>query len=1027
MTVGSRSLRASWVVPLAMLALREAACAATFPAQELRLDFGAADSPVADGWTGLTPADRYDPSRGHGWERPPEEAFSRDVHWPGELPGNDAYMRELPLDPLTRDGVGSTAAIVLRIDAPAGEYEVRAWIGDYVLPAKRQVILVNGQTLADDVSAGEGGIWGQILRTAVRPQRGIFSAHEGVLRVTFDTKEKPDSRSRIRAVAIQVRRHVAGPVRLEGTRLVWAGPENEDAAAICGLINAGRFDAAHRRIAALPESGESRYHKACLWEALAGAVAQTDVAVSGKLADRALVLLRGPMSAVDPMAVANRRETLTDFRNACDYHGMMSYKRAALETRKNRWRRFREAANWATMVLPHEPLYWQSQLLAARLYLNMGIEGNREMAEAGKPFIARVLENFPDNRVALLYAGKSLGTPQKSDEWRDRLGGTPGPTPASVAPVKNYAVNDPRAPEWAREQRALLASVTDIVDFWLSKRQLDNGEIGGGFNDDVEVLRRWGALALAIDLPAVNAGIAKMADGLWESSADLREHGYPADLGDVEHNAEDVSDTQPLAMALNYGEPRFVARCLLTSSHIVPTWTGLTTRGRRHFKSYFFSWDQVDASPDRAFDVQLSARAVKPALWAAWYTREPVLVGVLKEWSQAWVATAMSEEGGKPRGLFPAGVRFPQNTISEPWYFVPAYKNLSMTGMYDALLWEHLLGMWSLTGDASYLKPMHTSVSVVEQAGAGPEGSLPWAGKQLAAPLYGRIATWRLMTGDPRHDDFLGRSGPAHVRTLLGRPDEAGVLAAMREATSSNAQNFELLTHEVLFTDRLFMRGHEELAAMFGGGVGISQFPAHAVRWENAGGDLSVWVREATLQRFRARVYNFDAAEKPVAMQHWRLRPGKYRLDVRSGALDAAGFSSDVELRHRGDSIPVVLPPGVECTVELTPLEAFAWDPSQLPDLATETKPSSATGEALKWTIYNLGCVPAQDVTVQLRINGKAVETQTIAEIPAVRDYRLGTTNVTFRYSGPVEAAAVSVDPDDRISEITERNNRSDR
>jgi hypothetical protein len=284
------------------------------------------------------------------------------------------------------------------------------------------------------------------------------------------------------------------------------------------------------------------------------------------------------------------------------------------------------------------------------------------------------------------------------------------------------------------------------------------------------------------------------------------------------------------------------------------------------------------------------------------------------------------------------------------------------------------------------------------------------------------------MTGDRRHDAFLKSSGPAYLRTLLGSADEAGVLAALRAATFSNAQNFELLTSELLFTDRLFMRGHEELSAMFGGGVGISQFPAHAVRWENVGSDLAVWVQEATLTRFRARAYNFARTEKLFAMQHWRLQPGRYRLEVRpnqTGALPL--WSREVKLRHRGDSIPLALPSGRELVVAMTQLETFPWNPATLPDLAAATAPSSATGKPVRWEIHNLGCVPAKDVSVQLRVNDEPVETQIIAEVPPVRDYKIGTVTVSFKHDGPATGMSLVVDPQDQISEITEQNNRSDR
>ena len=113
------------LILLALCGLALPYAAQSAPAQdEYRFDFGPADSPVAAGWRQLTPSEVYDARRGYGWVQLPEEGFSRDVHWPSELPANDAAMRELPLDPLTRDGVASANAITLRVDVPNGDYEV---------------------------------------------------------------------------------------------------------------------------------------------------------------------------------------------------------------------------------------------------------------------------------------------------------------------------------------------------------------------------------------------------------------------------------------------------------------------------------------------------------------------------------------------------------------------------------------------------------------------------------------------------------------------------------------------------------------------------------------------------------------------------------------------------------------------------------------------------------------------------------------------------------------------------------------
>ena len=66
-------------------------------------------------------------------------------------------------------------------------------------------------------------------------------------------------------------------------------------------------------------------------------------------------------------------------------------------------------------------------------------------------------------------------------------------------------------------------------------------------------------------------------------------------------------------------------------------------------------------------------------------------------------------------------------------------------------------------------------------------------------------------------------------------------------------------------------------------------------------------------------------------------------------------------------------------------------------------------------------------MAVQLRANGRPVETQTIAEVPPVHDYKIGSVKALFRYPGSTEGLSLVIDPDERIEEITKRNNRSDR
>lgn len=963
---------------------------------ELRLDMGSSVSPVADGWRRVTPADRYDAQRAYGWEQPPSGAFCRDRHWPGTLPPWHSKMRDLPLDPLTRDGVESRSPVVFRIDVPKGEYVVRVWLGDYVQPARLMTVSVNGHMIANRVSAGIGGIWGQILRAAVITVRGVVPAEDGRLRLEFTSANKRNS-----ILAVHVRRYVRPDVRLEGTDLKCVNAANDAGESICRLLNGGNPDGALGLAAELDDRRDA-YLKAQLLGAVAGHIAITDPKSVERTLAQAVEILAAQSAAGDPMAVAECLDVLRTFHRAVRYMRMMRYDWAYEQTKKSSYRRYREAVMLAGQILPHEPLYWQAQLLRARVLFWQGREGSRDAREQAKPIIERLHQTFPNSRIVHIYAGQR------------------------VEPARSYPPLPADAPRWARAERNLLRRVLDVVRFWLTERQTETGEIGGGWGNDVEILRTWGRVAMALDIDWLNEGILRMADGVWNHNPDLKEHGYPIGLGDVEHAAEPISDTQPLAMALSYGEPRFVTRCLRSVSHMATRWTGVTPKGHRHFKSYNFGSDVVDPNPDAGYDVPLCARATKPGMWVAWYNRHPELIRLFREWGDAWVADAMRSDGGKPIGIFPAGVRFTDDSFPTPWHDA-GYTKIDNV-WYTCTMFEQLLTNWLCTGEARYLTPMHETMQMVVDQWRSPAtvkpGSRAWVGKVFRSrPFLDVVGKWRLVSGDGRHDGALAKLGHIYLRHLLGGATEDYTVAQLERAATANSGNFEMLTAEVLFTDRVWLKGTDQIYALYGGGVGdLSGCPGHAVRWENAGEDLAAWVVTATSDAFRSRVYSFAPEPKEFGMQLWRLSPGRYRLSVR--ATDAEDRQI-ISFGHRGDTVPIALPARRECVVELSQVERYDWDPATLPDLAVgEHLKRSQDGKTLTCTVLNLGSVPATKVTVRLCAHGQVLAEKAIPSLPAMAAMNPTGQRVTFDVSGDAAPLAVVVDPEDRIAEITERNNR---
>ncbi|MDD3926524.1 MAG: hypothetical protein PHT33_07685, partial [bacterium] len=133
-------------------------------------DFGTKDSPVAQGYVGVSKDTKYDAGKGYGWRVAPLSEVWR---------GGDDY----PSDPLLSDNLTATANIkpVFRVDLPAkGKYEVKLWFGD---PYDREwrplgIVEINGKRVMSGVTPTGGN---------VLPVRCIIDVQEPFLEICYYT------------------------------------------------------------------------------------------------------------------------------------------------------------------------------------------------------------------------------------------------------------------------------------------------------------------------------------------------------------------------------------------------------------------------------------------------------------------------------------------------------------------------------------------------------------------------------------------------------------------------------------------------------------------------------------------------------------------------------------------------------------------------------------------------------------------------------------------------------------------------
>ncbi|MBM4050876.1 MAG: hypothetical protein FJ279_37750, partial [Planctomycetes bacterium] len=311
-------------------------------------------------------------------------------------------------------------------------------------------------------------------------------------------------------------------------------------------------------------------------------------------------------------------------RQAVEYVRLRGYDASKRKTLMGFYERLSAADNMLKTLPADSPFSDLAALWRGRIHLWRAREGgHNEGYKIAKEIFARLKEKYPDHRLIRMYLGEQ------------------------VPSLVTYKLEVPEsAPEWAVKAREALVRATDVFHWWVEHRQIETGEMGGGWGDDCEMLRNWPIAILAGDDGLVRVGWRKLAHGIWENGGIFR--GYARGMTDVEHGAEDIGDTHAAMIGLDYGNPAFVSRCLMPMKQMRDVWTGLNPQGHRHFKSHYFSATEVRAHKGDDTDTCYCARATQPGIWAAWYSRNPALLALFREYAAGWVAHLDRTDADKP-------------------------------------------------------------------------------------------------------------------------------------------------------------------------------------------------------------------------------------------------------------------------------------------------------------------------------------------------------------------------------------------
>lgn len=738
------------------------------------------------------------------------------------------------------------------------------------------------------------------------------------------------------------------------------------------------------------------------------------------------------------IGAANQLQSINDYLLACSYYNGGGWSWAVKKTGLSLIYRLYAAADLLEPISQDntDPLRDKASYLLARIYYWLDQEdSNLYHSERFSYYFNILQEKYPNNILLQMYLGKKIFDPLSLDS----------------------TVRD--APRWALYERETVHRMQKLVHWWVNEKQSDNGEMGGKYGDDVELLRWWLPIVLGADDSIARKGYRRLADGVWKS--DALERGFARHIDDVEHSAELFRDTHPAMFMINYGDPEYLERCLLSMQNFRDVWTGVTSRGHLHFRSYYLSATEVLAEPPYGIDVALNARALLPGLWATWYNQNPSLVKLFSAWSNAWVDDAKRNDNGKPTGILPSAIAFAGDRIggdSKQWYdahLTYDYYQWDHTG-HVCELQNHLLGMYAITGNPNFLEPVNAYAKFMKllpgeatRLQSGEQGSLDWARNLLinggidhekrTNPMGKTFAFAQRATNTHAFDSLIIEYGSPYNRYQFTR-DKSEIYQGFEELLSSLRYNFPMSTSEVKFTDRVYVPGSDLLMGMYTGHFGAGyEYPFLTATWENTGPDISIFVRKGDRTSTAISLYNFGA-EKNIRMKTWQLAPGVYTLKQGidrddDDIIDEIVSEKTMELTERVNAIDLQIPSKKEIILELEQVKPFKTIKEGQTDLALNSndiridnsRPLANNSVKVTCRVHNIGNSSAKNAAILFLVDDVEKGRTILGSLQAPNDLQPRMQEMNFDWVPTSGDHKITIRILSSQPEITKWNNEASR
>ncbi|MBN2128967.1 MAG: hypothetical protein JW741_05695 [Sedimentisphaerales bacterium] len=544
----------------------------------------------------------------------------------------------------------------------------------------------------------------------------------------------------------------------------------------------------------------------------------------------------------------------------------------------------------------------------------------REFLDAARAFFEKAAAAFPENTIVRMYLGEPI-----------------------LSATQYAAV--PGAPAWAVYQREGLERITDVIEWWIDHRMQADGQYGGGWGDDCEMWRFWTPILIGFESRKINQAQARFSEALL--SQPHMAPGYTTRMSDVEHTAEDSADAITPMMHIDPDNPDWSRRALRLAELMRDKWTGRNQRGFLQFKSTYFTAEKVDLTPARACDTVYHPRTVQPALLYWQRTRDDKLATLFSAWMDTWVDAAARAERGKPAGIIPSAIHWPEGIAggTAPNWWDPHNHGEYTLYLFPSamnLMTRTLLLAWHMTGQEKYLEPIRSMAKArLAYLEAPPTddpapGSQAWCAARLGG-LSNALAKYKLLTGSREFDALLERDMSPYMRYRLDG-DTGSLTAALQQNAQALRVNFPGYTSEVRYTDRVLrfpsLFGSDGIlnrtvpeirtpnpgllySSATGDPGGADYFPLNAVRWLTPPRDIAALVDDAGKRQLSALLFHFGPHPRPMAAELYLLEPGTYVLTLTPAVSNRPSETTKFTVESPRCRVNFTLPPRTLCRLQI--------------------------------------------------------------------------------------------------------------